>query len=556
MKTRMVATALLALALGAGSATSAAADTLVVDQAAGPYTTISDALADAADFDTIDVHAGRYDEQIEVDGDGITIHGAPGTVVTSSAAPVIALAGYGDRLDGLTVTGAAGGVLLAAPNAQVANATITADDGALQLLDEGRMLVHHTLIRALAPTGTAVVSRNDSAVGNNQSPQFENDIVLGGPSGTGFDVRTGQAGETAPSGERTDVAITNSTVTGAPTALSTGTDGLGGPVTVAATRSIVHGNAPGLALTTTETTAPDAADFVNPQALDFHLRADAPAAMFGPNPARIGIAGIFAGGGTDFGGTPRSAANTPAVGAYVFVDHAPTALFTTSMPPAQIAAGSPVTFDASASADPDAAIGGSITKYVWSFGDFPRRDVTTTTPVTTHTYSSLGDLPVTLTTYDNNGVTARATVRLHVSDLTPPAITFSRPVAKAKLHRFRTTGSGHHRHKTIAVLRFSGNAADLGAGRPVMLTFRRTAPKVKATKKPAPCVYVSANGRAVVRACTKAPPTFPVQTKPGSVWGWASAKHVAFPPGTWTLTATATDQAGNVGTSVLHFTVT
>jgi hypothetical protein len=67
---------------------------------------------------------------------------------------------------------------------------------------------------------------------------------------------------------------------------------------------------------------------------------------------------------------------------------------------------------------------------------------------------------------------------------------------------------------------------------------------------------VSAGGRAVVRACTKAPPTFSVQTKPGSVWGWASAKHVAFPPGTWTLTASATDQSGNVGTSVLHFTVT
>jgi hypothetical protein len=34
------------------------------------------------------------------------------------------------------------------------------------------------------------------------------------------------------------------------------------------------------------------------------------------------------------------------------------------------------------------------------------------------------------------------------------------------------------------------------------------------------------------------------------------AKHVAFPPGTWTLTAGATDRSGNVGTSVLHFTVT
>jgi hypothetical protein len=554
MKTRMVALALMACALGAGSATAAAADTLVVDQAAGPYTTIGDALADAADGDTVDVHASVYPERLEVDGDAITIHGAPGTIVTSAEAPAVGLTGRGDKLAGLTV---AGGVGVAGYSAEIADATLTADDAALLVVGSGQAYVHHTLIRALAPTGTAVVSRNDSLL-NAQTARFENDVVLGGPSGTGFDVRTGQAGESGAQREATGVEITNTTVTGAPTALSTGTDGLGGPITVNATRSIVHGSAPGLVSTTTETAAADAADFVNPQALDFHLRADAPAAMFGPNRAATGIAGIQAGGGIDFGGTPRSAANTPAVGAYVFVDHAPTAAFTTSVAPGQVAQGRPVTFDASASADPDVAIGGSITKYVWSFGDWPRRDVTTTTPVTTHAYSSLGDLPVTLTTYDNNGLTTRVTVRVHVADLTPPAITFSRPRDRVKLHRFTTTGSGHHKHKSITVLRFSGKADQLGAGRPVMLTFRRTAPRVKATKKgrPAPCVYASSGGRMVVRDCAKTPPTFPVQTKRGSVWGWASAKHTAFGPGTWTLTATATDLSGNVGTSVLHFTVT
>jgi hypothetical protein len=545
----MFALALMACAVGAGTAQ---ADTLTVDQTAGPYTTIGAALDVANDGDTIAIHAGRYAEPVEVDGDRITLQGAPGTVVSSTDLPALILAGDGDKLDGISVEG---GVGVAGNAIEIAHATITADDAALQIAGRGGADVHHTLIRALTPAGTAVVSRNDAL--SDQTDLFEDDIVLGGASGTGFDVRTGEAGESGAPRGATNVLLQDSTVTGAPTALSSGADGLGDVVRVNATRSIVHGSAPGLGTTASETTASDAADFVNPGALDFHLRADAPAIT---PPLSNGVITRFATAADavpDFGGTPRTAANTVAAGAYVFVDQAPTALFTTSVAPGQVPKGRPVTFDASASTDPDAAIGGRIVKYMWMFGDIPRAPVTTTTPTVTHTYTSLGDLPVTLTTYDNNGLSTRTTVRIHVADLTPPTITFARPLDKARLHRFRTTGSGHRKHRTITVLRFSGKADQLGQGNPVMLTFKRVAPRGRATKKgrAAPCVYVSSGGRMVVRDCAKAAPTFPVQTKAGSVWGWASAKHVAFPPGTWTLTATATDRAGNTATSVLHFSV-
>jgi len=62
--------------------------------------------------------------------------------------------------------------------------------------------------------------------------------------------------------------------------------------------------------------------------------------------------------------------------------------------------GQRVTLDASASADTT----GTITSYTWSFGDGPQT-VTTSNPVTTHTYNQNGTFTVNLVVEDNNGDT-------------------------------------------------------------------------------------------------------------------------------------------------------
>ena len=74
----------------------------------------------------------------------------------------------------------------------------------------------------------------------------------------------------------------------------------------------------------------------------------------------------------------------------------------------------PVTFDASASFDPD----GSLTGFDWDFGD--GTTLYTTTPVVTHDYAVSGSFVVTLTVYDNETGTDSATANVTVNDPPPP----------------------------------------------------------------------------------------------------------------------------------------
>jgi large repetitive protein len=85
------------------------------------------------------------------------------------------------------------------------------------------------------------------------------------------------------------------------------------------------------------------------------------------------------------GGTVR--ASTPT--------DAPIASFTTSPAPV---VGHPVTFDASASKDPD---GEAIASYQWTFGDGVTQ--TTSSPTTTHVYEAAGSFSVALTVEDSKG---------------------------------------------------------------------------------------------------------------------------------------------------------
>lgn len=119
--------------------------------------------------------------------------------------------------------------------------------------------------------------------------------------------------------------------------------------------------------------------------------------------------------------------------ALTLADLPPVASFTA---PASALTGGAVSFDASASADPD----GTIVSYHWAFGDGETQD--TASPTTTHSYRLNGPKTVTLTVTDDGGSTAQASRELSVSHV-PPVASFTAPtsVTTGQLARFDASGS-------------------------------------------------------------------------------------------------------------------
>jgi PKD repeat protein len=81
-----------------------------------------------------------------------------------------------------------------------------------------------------------------------------------------------------------------------------------------------------------------------------------------------------------------------------------------------------VTFDASASYDPD----GNIVSYTWDFGD-GTPPVTESDPITYHAYASYGDYTVKLTVTDNSSLTDDETASIHISQHPVASFTFAPP---------------------------------------------------------------------------------------------------------------------------------
>ena len=103
---------------------------------------------------------------------------------------------------------------------------------------------------------------------------------------------------------------------------------------------------------------------------------------------------------------------------YGSLNQKPVADFTWS--PQHPALGQPVTFDASASHDPD----GSIASYQWDWDNDGHYDESGTSPIATHAFSVVGDYPVKLKVVDNSSAATviKKTVIVRNSPPAPPVI--------------------------------------------------------------------------------------------------------------------------------------
>jgi hypothetical protein len=542
------AAAALTAALGtAAFATQAgAATTRVVDQAAGPYTTITDAILAADPGDTVEVHPGNYDEELWVPKDDLTLHAIPGTVgVTATSPYAVSLMGAGDVLDGLYVRGGPGGIRIEGDGAVVRNAALVSDDRAVAVLAPVRATIERTIVRTSDLSSSALFARHDGEA--TQAITFLGSTVTAGRLGTGLDVLTGQVGDLSTKGGA-QVTLVHTTVAGAPTALRTARAGNGGPIAVTAYNSIVHGDQPGLVDGGgNDLTTADDATFRNGPALDFHLRADAPA-VGRAVPLPPGVPAPAA----DLDGVPIPATGA-AAGAFQFRSRPPTAALSASAD--TVGQFTPVTFDASGSADPDA--GGRIVRYRWQLGG---EVVTTTDPVLRHAFGAVGSVPVSVRVTDVNGDEATSpTVTVTVTDALAPALTITAPRDNARLHRYKTVrrkGTKKTR-RVVNVLRFGGRVGDPGGVARVELSLQRLPPTTKPIKNARPvttCSFLDPARRLLASRPCADPPVVRAAIK-GGAWSWSTPSSLAVPPGRWLLTVHATDRAGNLATGVLHFTV-
>ena len=490
--------AVAALALPA----SASAATRVVDQQAGPYATISDALSAADPGDSIDIHPGTYDETAFVNKDDITLRGPGATIVNEGIQPVL-LSGARSVVDGLAVVGGSEGVVVLGDGAQIRNSTIAAQGAAVRVNGAVTTRLDHVLLRSHSLFATGLDLGNAAA--GDQRTIVSTSVIIGGPQGSGISVYSGDGFgiSTTPVGQ-SRVDLVHVTIAGAATPIASRKVGEGHDALVTSVNTLIR---PG----------PGADVLAASDPPDFHLREDAVAAGLlagsGPVPPGADLPHPV----TDYDGVPLGP--SPNAGAFQFVDHAPTARLAVARQ--TVRQGQAVRFDASASADPDP--GGRIATYDWSFGDGTTAQ--TSVPTVDHAFAPAGRPAVTVTTRDLlAATTVSAPLTLTVTDKVAPVVRIASPRAGSTRRALRRSG----KRRVVNVVKLTGRVTDASGVARVEVTLRRG----KRT-------YAS---RATV-------------SKDGTL-AWHSPITARLNRGRWTLTVVATDRAGNVGRRVLHFTVT
>jgi hypothetical protein len=332
-----------------------------------------------------------------------------------------------------------------------------------------------------------------------------------------------------------DARLIHATLAGAAKAVAaeaTANGGLSptGSIAVTVDRSIVRGaktatncgclvaNTATVTVTNSDSSTTDF--FVNAGARNFHLRADAPV---------IDQGGPAVGGesDTDVDGQPRVAGAASDLGADEFVNQRPVGRLAT---PAAVRQPAAVSFDASASADPEAASGGGIASYHFDFGDGSSID--STSPMATHVYANPGTYAARVTATDVQGLagTPSDPVSAVVADGVAPTVRIVSPKNRAKL-RLRTSKG------KLAPIRFFGSAADNHGVALVGLTLRQV---TKGSK----CRFFDGKRSFKTVACAK-PVVIRVSVQQG-IWTYKVKSGVRLRKGTYELSAYAVDQGGNV----------
>ena len=496
MKRALITTAIALLAVPA----TASATTYTV----GPGQTIADALTKAADGDTIHVLAGVYAEQPLTVAHKVRIEGEAGTIVTNASTdaskPLFTITSDGASIAMLTAASTAGTVIAGQAATSIEDALIVQVAGAVpavQLTGAGASSLVRSGVAAADPHADAVDVQSAST--GDRSLAIDSSILSGGAQAASL-----SATATGPLllGTNGNIAVqaVHATIAGAASAVATATSkpGVGSPgtITISADRSILRGTvANGVTVTKSDTSTANV--FVNAAAKNFHLRPDATGDIDQGGPAVSGESD------RDVDGQPRVVGAASDLGADEFVNQAPVARLAS---PAAVRTPGATTFDASASADPEAAYGGGIANYHFDFGD--GTSVDSAAPVVTHAYAKPGTYAATVTATDAQGLAGvpSAPAQAQVVDGIAPT---ARIISPRNGRKLRLRG----------IIRFTGSAADDTSVAAVRLTLRRIGTKKLTTLK--------------------------VRVQQG-IWSYKMPRKLKLRRGRYELKAYAFDAAGNV----------
>ena len=149
--------------------------------------------------------------------------------------------------------------------------------------------------------------------------------------------------------------------------------------------------------------------FVDPAARNFHLRLNAPA---------IDKAGAIVAGESerDVDGDPRLTGPATDLGSDEFINQPPVPVLKADR--TTVTVGDTVTFDGAGSVDPEAAMGGGVSTFLWRFGD-GSPDVSTATPTISHTYTAAGSHSARLLVVDAQGAASPTIASVAITVVAP-----------------------------------------------------------------------------------------------------------------------------------------